>query len=465
MPTRSSTHGRRLLIVVIRVLLTLSSLEPFEELLGVLADLLAGCDINVLLAGLVTPSLENLLGDKVVLVVLDEDTRDLVGHVWVLETNETLSTTEQGLFMTFRSNHTLEHGSTGVDLLDHVLVKESLGKHSEGPVLGLDVEFLGLEVDVDILNLGDATLFFSLAQNPFSELVVRVGAFAITIFVLLVESSTLEIGWELLHTSLDSFLRDINSPLNLLLFFRLIEFLGFGVDALEKFISVITVAVLGIAIVVLLVTAFSWTTFSTSSSALCFLSSLAVGLLGRLVLLALDRGVLQDERRQLLAKVDIGTLATSLAVEHNVTVLDMDNGFWVLAVLAQNESVDETIEVVLKLGGLVGTVDDPAVILGVNVGLGTQFETKVLDQVGRRTSELVGDIGQVDNDSLDTVAFALDLGLKALHLVAVEGVGDILDNRSALGLRVLWIVATHPANVDVGHGGGSEVLTTLFMVC
>ena len=33
---------------------------------------------------------------------------------------------------------------------------------------------------------------------------------------------------------------------------------------------------------------------------------------------------------------------------------------------------------------------------------------------------------EVGNDGLDTVAFALDLGLKALHLVPVERVGDIL---------------------------------------
>lgn len=33
---------------------------------------------------------------------------------------------------------------------------------------------------------------------------------------------------------------------------------------------------------------------------------------------------------------------------------------------------------------------------------------------------------QIDDDSLDTVAFAFDLGLKTLHFVAIERVGDIL---------------------------------------
>ena len=33
---------------------------------------------------------------------------------------------------------------------------------------------------------------------------------------------------------------------------------------------------------------------------------------------------------------------------------------------------------------------------------------------------------EIDNDGLNTVALAFNLGLQFLHLVAVEGVGDIL---------------------------------------
>ena len=33
---------------------------------------------------------------------------------------------------------------------------------------------------------------------------------------------------------------------------------------------------------------------------------------------------------------------------------------------------------------------------------------------------------EIDDDGLDTVAFAFDLGQEALHLVAIERVGDIL---------------------------------------
>ena len=42
------------------------------------------------------------------------------------------------------------------------------------------------------------------------------------------------------------------------------------------------------------------------------------------------------------------------------------------------------------------------------------------------TSQGLRDAGQVGNDRLDAIALALNLGLKSLHLVTVEGIGDIL---------------------------------------
>lgn len=50
------------------------------------------------------------------------------------------------------------------------------------------------------------------------------------------------------------------------------------------------------------------------------------------------------------------------------------------------------------------------------------------DVTGRRSGQRVGNAGQVGNNGFDTVALALNLRLKALHLVAVEGVGDIARN-------------------------------------
>ena len=42
------------------------------------------------------------------------------------------------------------------------------------------------------------------------------------------------------------------------------------------------------------------------------------------------------------------------------------------------------------------------------------------------TGKGLGDATEIDDDGLNTVAFAFNLGLQALHLVAVERVGDIL---------------------------------------
>ena len=38
----------------------------------------------------------------------------------------------------------------------------------------------------------------------------------------------------------------------------------------------------------------------------------------------------------------------------------------------------------------------------------------------------MGNTAKVDNDGLDTVAFAFNLRLDTLHFVTVEGIGDIL---------------------------------------
>lgn len=70
----------------------------------------------------------------------------------------------------------------------------------------------------------------------------------------------------------------------------------------------------------------------------------------------------------------------------------------------------------------------------------------------RRTSQLISDVAQIDDNGLDTVSLALDLGLETLHFVTVERVGDILScvsptiSDDAVSCR--W---THPTNVNVGH--------------
>jgi hypothetical protein len=121
-----------------------------------------------------------------------------------------------------------------------------------------------------------------------------------------------------------------------------------------------------------------------------------------------------------------------------MVILDNNVGLRVLALFAENELVDEAIEVILELGSIVGTVDDPTVVLGINVGLGTKFETEVLDDVGTGTGERGCNAAEVDNDGLDTVSFTFDLGLQTLHLVTIESIANIA------------------ANVDESHDDGIE---------
>jgi len=51
----------------------------------------------------------------------------------------------------------------------------------------------------------------------------------------------------------------------------------------------------------------------------------------------------------------------------------------------------------------------------------------------------VSNAAEIDNDGLDTVTLAFHLGLQFLHLVAVEGVGDILVSR-LIGSRIIPMI-------------------------
>jgi hypothetical protein len=61
----------------------------------------------------------------------------------------------------------------------------------------------------------------------------------------------------------------------------------------------------------------------------------------------------------------------------------------------------------------------------------------------------LGDAGQVGNHGFDSVSLPFNLGDDALHLVAVEGIGDIL--RALAG--AFDAGQTYPTNVDERHVG------------
>ena len=85
---------------------------------------------------------------------------------------------------------------------------------------------------------------------------------------------------------------------------------------------------------------------------------LLLGLGGSLGVDVLLRRVLDDVGGQLVAHVDGEDVAAGLAGGADHVLLDLENGLGVVALLAEDEPLDEAIQHVLHLGSVVATVDD-----------------------------------------------------------------------------------------------------------
>ena len=138
------------------LLIALSVIEPFQERLGGLADLFAGGEVDVFLAGLGAPILEHVFGNKVLLVEGEQYLGDLRDKLGMFIANETLGATQEGFFVTLRGDHLLEvsdtasnfdqrrstnlleHAGTSRDLFDDEIVKDGLSKNGQSLVFGLD---------------------------------------------------------------------------------------------------------------------------------------------------------------------------------------------------------------------------------------------------------------------------------------------------------------------------------------
>ena len=370
--------------------------------------------------------------------------------------NQTLSASKKGLLVTLGGNklhqvsiqayrwskystYLLEHASTLRNLSNNVLVENGLNKNKNSAVLVLDAEFLGLDIDIDRFNFVNVSLLLSLRLDPVTELIVDSGT-AIAFFVVVIANVKLllELAGERRLAGLDSFLTHVNSPLVLLDFVLLGDFSSLGLDLLKLIVAtnvlipILVGTVLGSFIAASTVLAVGAICSVTVLSSL--LGSPSLGL----VFLTLLGLVLEDEATKLEAKVNISTLTTGFAVKKDMIILNDDVGLRILALLAKDKLVDETVEVILEFRSIMSAVDDPTVILGVNVGLSTKFKPEVLDDVGTGTGEGGSDTAQVDNDGLDTVSLAFDLGLQTLHLVTIESIADIA------------------ANVDESHGDGID---------
>jgi len=427
------------LLVVRFLLLGLSLLEPLQERSGSLADLLGHRNVSVALGSLGAPFGDNLLADEVKVIVELQDLGDLSVDPRVLLSKvaqETLGSTEKSLLVAIARDALLEHGLALGDLSRDVLVEQSLSQNLNSTVLGLDAELLGLEVDVDRIDLVDGSLLFGLSSDPVAQIVVDGAA---TLLIVLVCQGELlpQLAGKLGLASFDGLFADINSPI-------IVLNLGISVNRGSLSLHLLQFVVADGIVVVFAIGALLGAVVLTTTVAVAVLAgraillSLASSLTLGLVLLALLGLVLQNETTELQAQIDLGELTTSLAIQMDATILDIDNGLGVLALLAENELVDEAIQVFLQLLRIVGAVDDPTVVLGVNVGLSTQLETKVLDDMSTRAGERLSHARQVDNDGLDTVTLALDLGLDPFHLVTIEGIADIaadIDERHVGGLR------------------------------
>jgi hypothetical protein len=91
-------RGYSLLVILVRLLL-LGLLEPREEGLGSTTDLLRGRQVDVLLAGLGAPLLDDLLGGQLVVVVQLEDLDNLAVVILAERAEQTLGASKEGLFV------------------------------------------------------------------------------------------------------------------------------------------------------------------------------------------------------------------------------------------------------------------------------------------------------------------------------------------------------------------------------
>ena len=109
--------------------------------------------------------------------------------------------------------------------------------------------------------------------------------------------------------------------------------------------------------------------------------------------------------------VDFCPLPTGLAIPVNMLVFDAQLSFGVLAFTTKNKLVDEHIEEVLQFLLVVGSVDNMTLCGSVtdDFGLGAEFEAEKLGDIDGRTGEIMSDIHDIGNNSLDAVSFSLDL--------------------------------------------------------
>ena len=64
-----------------------------------------------------------------------------------------------------------------------------------------------------------------------------------------------------------------------------------------------------------------------------------------------------------------------------MSIFDLHIRLGVLAFLAENKLINKAIKMVLKLGGFMGAVDNPAVVSGIIVSLRSKLEPEIFDDI------------------------------------------------------------------------------------
>ena len=82
-------------------------------------------------------------------------------------------------------------------------------------------------------------------------------------------------------------------------------------------------------------------------------------------------------------------MAAGLAIQQDAPIFDDRVCFWVLALLAEDKLGDVAMQIVLELRCLMGTVDDPAVVGWIGIGLGPKLESEIFDDLLNDVSMIV----------------------------------------------------------------------------
>ena len=276
-------------------------------------------------------------------------------------------------------------------LLDHLVIEEKLAEHNRSFIPNLETvslrnDFFGPHSLVD----GTSIL---LVDNIFVE---DVDPILLRLLEVIINDKTSKTTAKCFHPLSDCLLGDIFSPIGLII-----------IIAIIPIVIVIRSVLLAILILLLL---------------------LAVLLLSKRFSLSINlllRWVLDDEGCQLVSHVHDVVVPAGAAGGPDHVLLDLDDGLRVLAFLAEHKLLDEPIQHVLELASVVAAVDDVALSLDVELSLGPELAPEVLGDVGRGPREGPGHVHHVDDDRLDSIAFALNLGDKPRHLVPVERVLNI----------------------------------------